>query len=202
MKKILLIITLFTSIISFGQDKFTTYESSYIDKSYNIDISIKDYPKFTLYINAYSLDKLHDKGGFMVTNKRHQAFLDALSQAKNKYQEWTNVAKENSVTELDKPMKIDLRTEAYFMYGNKWQFDYGVFPSFYFKVAEDERGLQYILIVRSGELKSSSNEYMSVDGVAFAFSSVEEIDDFISKISQEKIDEFVNKPKADDLFKD
>lgn len=202
MKKILLIITLFTSIISFGQEKFTTYKGTYVETPYNIDISVKDYPKFTLYIDALSLDDLHDKGGFMVDDDKHQAFIDALNQAKSKYEEWYTVAKENNVTELIKPMKIDLRTAAYFMYGNKWQFDYGVFPTFYFKIVKNERGLKHLLIVRSEELTSSSNEFMEVDGFAFIFSSADEIDDFISKISQEKIDEFVNKPKADDLFKD
>jgi hypothetical protein len=43
---------------------------------------------------------------------------------------------------------------------------------------------------------------MKVDGFVLVFSSSKEIDDFTTIISPEKITEFLNKPKNEDLFKD
>ena len=57
-------------------------------------------------------------------------------------------------------------------------------------------------LLRTGELQSSSNQFMKVDGFALVFSSSKEIDDFVNAISPEKITEFLNKPKNDALFKD
>ena len=43
---------------------------------------------------------------------------------------------------------------------------------------------------------------MKVDGFVLVFSSVNEIDNFTNEISTQKINEFINKPKSKDLFKD
>lgn len=185
-----------------AQDKFTTYENVYAKETFDIQITLKDNSMFTLYINALSLDKLRDKGGFMVDNSQYNAFIDALNQAKLKYNEWVETAKKNNISELDKEMKIKNKVSAFFLYGNDWHFQLTVDLRFDFKILESAGEIKYLLIVRSGELKSANNRFINVDGVVLVFSSESEIEDFLEGISEEKINTFRTKPKAEDLFKD
>lgn len=190
-----------TSLNSYAQENFSTYDNSYIGKTYNIQISSKEKDDVTLWIDAMSLDKLHDKGGLMLKTKDYQDFINAIGEAKLKYEEWIKTAKENNVKELTKTMKINSKVDTYFAYGD-WNFARNVFLDFEFKIIEKKEDLNYLLIIRTGELQSSSNQFMKVDGFALVFSSTAEIDKFTSAISIEKVNTFLNKPKAKDLFKD
>jgi hypothetical protein len=199
----LFILVAFLSLImnSYGQEKFTTYDNTYSEKTYEIQLSKDNTGSLTIWIDALSLDNLHEKGGIMVKEKQYQSFVDALGEAKTKYEEWVKTAKENSVTDLDKEMPIKCKVGGYFLYGGDWNFQYLVNLDFDFKIFESKGELKYLLIVRTGELQSSSNQFMKVDGVVLVFSSANEIQTFKDEISMEKINAFFNKPKADDLFK-
>ena len=185
-----------------AQEKFTTYDNTYAGKSYEIQISAKEKDKFTLYIDALSLDGMHDKGGIFIEQKNHQDFLNALLEAKQKYEEWEKTAKENNVKELDKTMTIKSKAGGYFLYGSEWNFQFLVNLKFDFKILESKGETKYLLLIRTGELQSSSNQFMKVDDFVLVFSSSKEIDDFMAAISTEKITELLNKPKKDALFKD
>jgi hypothetical protein len=191
-----------TTLQGKAQDEFTSYDNSYNGKTYEIQISAKEKEKFSLYINAMSLDEIHDKGGITIDQKQHQDFLNALTEAKLKYEEWVKTAKENDVKELDKTMTIKSNTGGYFLYGSKWNFQFLVSLKFDFKILESKGEIKYLLLVRTGELQSSSNEFMKVDGFVLVFSSANEINKFTTAISKEKITEFINKPKKEELFKD
>jgi hypothetical protein len=103
---------------------------------------------------------------------------------------------------LDKTMTVKSKSGGYFQYGTKWNFQFLVDLKFEFKIVESTGKIKYLLLIKTGELQSSSNKYMKVDGFVLVFSSSKEIDDFSAAISTEKITEFVNKPKKEDLFKD
>ena len=185
-----------------AQEKFASYDNSYNTKMYDIQISTKgDEDKYTFYIDAMSMDRLHDQGGILIRQKQHQDFLNALSDAKVKYIEWVKVAKENNVKELDKTMDITSKVGAYFKYGSDWEFQFLVNLRFDFKILESKGVLKYLLIVRTGELQSSSNRYMKVDGFVLVFTSASEIDNFTNLISVQKTEDFLKKPKPKDLFK-
>ena len=51
------------------------------------------------------------------------------------------------------------------------------------------------------KLVASDNEFIKVDGFVIIFSNVNEIDNFLNKISLTNINNFINKPKEEDLFK-
>jgi len=204
MKKMTLLVIIALALIGYNsnaQKKFTTYDNTYAKKTYDIQLSTEDNGKYTLYIDALSLDNLHEKGGLMVDEKRHQGFIDALNEAKLKYQDWVKTAKENDVKELDKEIPVKSKVAGYFLYGSDWQFQFLVNLGFDFKIFEKDGATQYLLIVRSGKMQSSSNQFMDMDGVVLVFTSDNEIQDFINLISLQKIKDFQNKPKADDLFK-
>lgn len=183
-----------------AQEKFSSYENSYIGKFYPIQIDSKDKDKFTLWIDAMSLDATHEKGGLMISEKNYQGFTEALFEAKLKYEEWIKTAKDNNVNQLDKQMSIKSRADAYFLYGSKWNFQFDFNLIYDFKILESKGELKYLLLVKTGELQSSSNQFMKVRGVTLIFNSSKEIDTFISLISRDKIEQFISKPKKEALF--
>lgn len=206
MKKIITVLAIcifaLTTFTSSAQEKLSSYDNTYSKKTYEILISSKEKEKFTLYVDAMSLDKLHNDGGFMIDQKYHANFLSALQEASVKYEEWVKTAKENNVKDLDKTMTIKSKCASYFKYGSDWNFQFLVNLTFDFRVLESGGETKHLLIVRTGELQSSSNQFMKVDGFVLVFSSIDEINEFTAAISLDKISEFVNKPKSEELFKD
>lgn len=184
-----------------AQEKFTTYDNSYAAKTYDIQISTKESGGYKLYIDAMSMDKLNKEGGIMVKENQLPDFITALNEAKAKYEEWVKTAKENNVKDLDKRMTIKSKVGGYFLYGD-WNFQFVVYLDFDFKIIESKGETKYMLIVRTGELQSSSNQFMKVDGFVLVFQDSKEIDAFTAAISPQKVADFMNKPKAKDLFKD
>jgi hypothetical protein len=194
------IISTILSLNVYAQQKLSTYNSAYFNKSFDIKASIYQ-NKFKLYIDAVSMDKLHEVGGFMVEESKYQAFIKALNDAKSKYQEWDQTAKQNNVKELEKEMAIKSKVGGYFLYGSDWHFQFNANLTFDFNIIESDGEINYLLILRSGKMQSSSNQYMTVDGFVLVFTSANEIQELIEAISMEKINEFKTKQKAEDLFK-
>lgn len=197
-----LLLLVFVGFKSFGQEKFSDYQNSYPKETYNIRIDSKDKERFSLFIDVFSLDRVHEVGGFLINQKNYPAFIKAINDAKAKYEEWVNTAKINKVDELIKSMSFNSEAKAYFLFGDKWQFQDYVNLKFDFRIIEEDGEINYYLMILSGELTSSSNQFMKINGLALVFSSTKEIEDFLSKISKEKIDVFLNKPKKEALFND
>src|SRR5680860_96209 len=195
----LCLLTIITVEESYAQEKFTAYDNTYIGKTFDINLSLEEEE---LYIDAMSLDELYDKGGIRISKKQHQDFLNAIAEAKTKYIEWVKIAKENNVKTFNKSMNIKSVVGSYFLYGSEWKSQLIVNLAFDFQILEDEGELTYLLIIRTDELKASSNEHLKVDGFLLVFSSVNEIDAFTNEISRQKINAFIPKPKEKDLFKD
>lgn len=204
MKKLIMMMAIMMCFvgIGFAQEKFATYDNTYINKTYDISINVENDDKFTLYINAMSVDEIHETGGFMINEKEYQKFIDALQSASLKYQEWDSIARLNNVVELNKKMTdIKCKAGGYFLYYDEWKFQFFLIPTFSFLILESNNEIKRLLIVGSGQMTASSNQYMDVDGVMLVFSSIVEIQDFINLISISKINEFKNQPKKEDLFK-
>jgi hypothetical protein len=204
MKNCFLIFVFYFSVV-FGttaQEKYATYRNSYVDKDYDISVSFND-PKFSIYIDGMPFDRIRDSGGFSVDEKSYPGFIRDLKAAREKYSEWIEVAKANNVTVLDKSVELKPQVvTGYFMGGSKFYFDFSVRPEFDFKILDKESGLKYLMIVRSGKMAASSNEYIDTDGFGLVFTSVAEMDEFIELIGTEKLTEFKNISKnKDTLFK-
>lgn len=203
MKKLAVILILCTltlcSINTLAQVRYKTYYCSYVNKNYNIDL---DTSRRVLYIDGMSLDRLHDKGGIILYKDQLPGFIESMNIAKNKYIEWVKTAKENNVTELNKKIATSAVSAGYFKYGKDWEFAFDINLTFSFQIIQTNGEVAHLLVIKTGELKSSSNEYMTVDGFLLIFSSVTEINNFMNSISPENITNFLNKPKAADLFKD
>ena len=187
-----------------AQDKFATYQNSFGDKTErNIQISSKEKGKYTLYIEALPMDKLFkDGGGIQLSEKQNPDFIKALETAKLKYEEWVKTAKENNVTDLRKEISVKPICGAFFKAGSDWHFQFKLSLTFTFMVLTIKDEVKYLLTINTGKVTSSSNQFTTVDGFSIIFASVDEIDKFKEAISIEKINEFIAKPKAKDLFKE
>jgi hypothetical protein len=187
----------------FGQEVFGSYESSYFEEKFDLKFSDKDKGKFNLYISAMSFDRLADEGGINFGDKsKYEAFISTLNQAKLKYQEWVLTAKQNNVEEVSKAMSFKTRCGSHFLYGREWHFQFFVTLQYEFKILKKGDNIQYLLIIKTGQLQASDNQFMKVDGFVIVFTSETEIQDFIDALSIDKIEALKNKNKAKELFKD
>jgi len=187
-----------------AQEKFSSYDNVFLEKTFQIEISLKD-GSATLWIDAASLDNSVDKAGYEIEEQQLNGFIENMNEAKTKYIEWINKAKENNVSEVDKIIELtskNQRMSGYFLYGD-WQFDHNVYLFYNFKVFKDDKTdkVNYLLIVRSGKLQSGSNQFMDCKDVVLIFTTSDEITDFLNIISPDKITAYKNKPKTEELFK-
>lgn len=178
--------------VAFGQEKYTAYENRYYDKKYDISVFTKDSSAYELYIDMFSIDNSAKKGGIIIESSKHTSFLNTLNDAKGKYKEWVNVAKtyksgSNDILEYEVPVI------GYFQFGGRIQLNVNL--TFDFKIVDNK----YLLVIGTGKLTSTSNEFITADGFIFVFQNENEIDDMINILSVEKVKEFMNIPKSSEL---
>jgi hypothetical protein len=204
MKRIIYsLIACFITLVTFAQDEkqISEFKSNYFNETFSVKIIGQNNKDFKLIIAAKSLDDLHDEGGVFISSELYQKFVLSIDSAKAKYVEYVNIAKTNNVKELDKRLNYTFKADGFFEYGSSWEFQFDVLFKYDFKISAKGDDVKYLLIVRSGELTSSSNPYIKMDGFVWVFNSIEEIDSFKEAISKQNIDEFFSKPKVEDLFK-
>ena len=201
-KKLFFLGGLLLPLLSFSQTDYTNYEMSYFEKKniYKIQVSEDKQALDRVWIDAFSMDGTSKEGSLIIDAKKLEGFKEYLNFAKAKYLEWEKTAKENNVKELDKEIEFDGKRQFYsaaFSYG-KWHFDYSVPLKYRFKIVDGK----YLLIISTGELNSSSNQFIDSDGIVIVFSNENEIQEFIDKLNVAKMEEiFKNNTKKDDLFK-
>lgn len=186
-----------------GQKQFTTYQNTITKELYNIQLSFDKKGNFSIWFDAYSSDKLIKKVGFYVKEKEYPLFIDNLLAAKSKYIEWVATANENNVTELKKEMAINTQpVTGYFYFGSDWHFIYNIKPTYNFSISEMNNEIEYLLLIRSGKLIASDNQYMDCNSFYLIFNSAEEISRLVEAISLSNIEKFKNNTgEKDDLFK-
>ena len=182
-----------------AQEKLSSYKID--NTNYSVQINVIDSTNYKLYIDMYSLDNIHETVGIMVDTNQRNDLEDAIKKAKLKFIEWKKVAIKNSVKDFNKSMDISVSAGAYFLYGDEWRFQYDINLSFSFMVFESKGRVYYYLVMSTGKLTASDNEYMTVDGAGNLFSTTTEINSFIHSISLDVIKSYLNKPKTEDLFK-
>lgn len=205
MKKLnlILIIISFISTSSYAQKEIgrITCEDFEMDIVVSFSES-KDKTSYTYWIDALSLDRSIDNVGFMVKKEQLNRFVESLKFANEKYIQWSNIAKENNVKDLTKEIELPkkLVVGGYFTYGD-WKFDYSVKPKIKFLIREGKSGLSHRLIVYSGEMIASDNEYIDCDGAALPFSNLEMMDEFLELLSEKTRNDFlIHQMNKDNLF--
>jgi D-ribose pyranose/furanose isomerase RbsD len=204
MKKLLLLLTCafaFTAGMN-AQDPISLFGMNYFDTSEQIDYETSAGEpdtdgEFSYYIDMYSTE---DRAvSLIVTSKNASKFISLLTQFKTKFINWDSTAVANNITDLNKTIKTEkLKLKSAFLYGD-WQFDYSVNLEATFK----HINAKPVLIVRTGELQSSSNQFMKTDSGIWVFNSAEEIQTLIDTIDSVAVkNHFDKKNSKKDLFED
>lgn len=201
MKHLLIIFLLINiNLIVKAQTKLDDYQMIYFKKSFDINVSQEknDTSKYTYYIDGSSADARHEKVCLDIPSKSIPDFITFLNTAKQTYSKWQETAKANNVTELTKDIEIkNFKCGAAFVYGD-WNFDFNILLSPRVKIVDGKM----LLIIGTGELQSSSNQFMKHDGLLLAFTNTNEVDDFIGKLNLSKARAlFSKKNNTDALFK-
>jgi hypothetical protein len=205
--KVLTLLLICSTIFSYGQKDYEKYTMSYfdgvgkLDSEYQISVSEQN---GKLYIDMYGSDKLRSNGGIIVDTKYREGLRQNLMDSKVKYDEWVKVGKENDVKDMDKKMSkiVSKGIKGFFQYGSEWEFDSSVKLSFTFRITESEDGnVRYLMIVRTGDMVSSTNQYMDVDEFMWVFVNGQEVQELIDLLDDTKIETFLNKKdEVKDLF--
>jgi hypothetical protein len=179
-----------------AQMDYTTFQYELQTKP--LDIQVTEEGK--IYVTMVSLDKTSKSAGMILTSKKAEDLIVELTAARDKFIEWKAVAIKNGVTDVEKPMDLSLSCSGFFTYG-KWQFDFSVKPELTFRVMDLGAGVKQLLILKTGQMTSSSNQFMETTGGVIVFKDAEQINDFISKIKTESVQKFLAKPKDEELFR-
>lgn len=180
MKKVLLLLfALLATSNVFAEKKVSEYNSSYFEKTYDIESTDVKNGSFTYYIYCESKDDYHKTVGFSLKSSEIPNFVKNLQVIKEKFAEWTQVAKDNKVTDYDKAFDVSFKSvRCFFLYGKDWHFTSTRFKP-YFKVTNESK---YLAVFNVGELTASDNQFMDVDGFMIVFQDGNEIDEFIQAI--------------------
>jgi len=182
MKKILLSIVAFTlCIISvYGEQVVGNYTLGYFNKTYEIEAGKPKNGKFAIYIQV-SAERDYTRAMVGISSDDLEDLKQSLIQMKEKYEEWTKVAKENNVTEMTKSMDIKFPSATICWNASKWFFSFGCKLQPQFLIL---KGKHVVSIVK--KVTASSNDYID-ETIYWVFSDPKEIDALISQLDFETI---------------
>ncbi|MFZ1791546.1 MAG: hypothetical protein WAT92_24680 [Saprospiraceae bacterium] len=181
-----------------AQKLYSRYSSSFFEnKEYEILLSNEVDSSYSIFIEMQAKNG-SDKGGMIITKSSHASFLDTMKVLRKKYLDWSNIAVENKVKDLDKSIDIDYSPDAcYFKPGINTHLDWSSNFVFLFKVIE----YKPMVIIWSQKLISESNKLITNEGYYLTFKSLAEMDKFISLLNIDKIKSYLSKPPTKDIFK-
>ncbi|MBK8805270.1 MAG: hypothetical protein IPO21_00930 [Bacteroidales bacterium] len=179
----------FTCSAANAQKKMDTFTMNHFGKTLDIKASErKSNGDFNLYIQAHSIDKLVNEVLLIIKRDNLTTFRAIIDTAEAIYSKWSDAAKTNNITELNKDIVIDkIDIDASFIFEENRFFDTSVELKARFKIID---GKHLLIIENTEELVSETNKNIKSKGFYLLFNSTEELQSFSSKISQESIKRF------------
>jgi hypothetical protein len=198
MKKILFLLacSLCFLNVAFAEKVVGKYSLSYFDKTYEIEASEIKKDKFSIYIQV-SAKKSNTRAMLEIESDKVDELKQALSKMKEKFVEWSNIARDNNVTDMTKSMDIRFPSMSICWRSSKWffSFEHRFQPEFMIL----ESGKHVVFITKKAT--SSSNKYID-ETIYWVFAYPEEIDELISQLDIERIKSELTKTQNEsDLFK-
>ena len=184
----------------FGQTNLTSYNSSYFSKKYDVMVSKPDAKgKFSYYIDCSSFEPNSKNVNLIVKNDEVESLVAFLTEIKSIYIKWKQTAVDNKISDLNKPVDSKKITLGIGFYYGSWHFDFSANISARFKIINEK----YLMLVESGKLIASDNQYITNKGMVIAFSNEKEFDDFINVFDKSLVENFLNnKSSKESLFKE
>ena len=181
---------------SFAEKNVGSYSLSYFNKQYDIEASEIKNGKFSVYIQV---NAERDITRAMIEDKSDdlEEFVQFLLKMKEKYVEWSEVAKANNVTDMSKDMDFKSPSITICWSSSKWFFSFGHKLQPRFLILESGKMVASIY----KKVTASSNQYID-EKIYWVFSDAKEIDDLVSQLDVEKIKAKLQETQnANDLFK-
>lgn len=132
----------------------------------------------------------------VIDNNNLDEFVQALSRTKNKFEEWTSVAKKNNVGKMYKSIDVSFPTIKVtgVLSGNRFSANSVLEPSF--SIRNNRSSVSFLDVAPSISKKVLDKMVM------WAFDSPKEIEELISNIEPTRIKYIISKEKSEsDLFK-
>ncbi len=192
----LLVALISTSVLSAQEFVYETFYNLQTDRSYDLEVYLNDEDQIDhIFIEV---DGNYDEVFIKVKRNQLDAFHNALRQAKSKFLEWQQVAKDNNVLDFYKAMDITFpEIEAYWYCDNDWKDSFGKKPQVLFIV--NEEGESFVSVgttVTDWEDDSYEETYVLILGYSLDF------DDLINRTKLTYIQNKVNEKAIDSLFRD
>lgn len=203
MRKFLLIIGLLSPLVlpASAQRAETSFYGSHLKKTYYVKATQPNTKgRYDLHIEMQSLDELSKEIYLDIQYRTISKWIETLQEVKDTYVKWRETAITNEVTKASKTIK-ECGTLSYlcfpvFKYGD-WHKVMAHPILFVFQVSSDDINL----IIATGRVTASKNQFISSDGGVIILSSEQEIDDFIACFDDEWVRAYYDAKKdTDDLF--
>lgn len=201
MKQIYLsLIAIFLISSSLAQNLITTFHGEYLEKTYKVEATKPDAKgRFELYIEMISLDKLSDQIKLRVHRNSLEKCRTVLNAVAEKYVEWSTIAIKNHTEKINKAIEVKIPNfvfSAVFKYGD-WHQKANIKPLFVFSFENGKAQL----IISTGKVQATDNQFISSVGGVIALSSLDEITSFINCFDEKLVDDFyLEKNSIEDLF--
>lgn len=195
-KSILIVVVILFSANINAEDVIGTYTSNYFNKSYDIEASEIKNGKFSIYIQV-SAERESTKAMISIDSDKLELFRQSLIQTKEKFVEWSKVAKENNVTDMLKDMGIKYPSATICWLSSKWHFSFGQKLTPKFLILDNNKHV----ISFCEKVTASDNKYID-ETIYWVFSDPKEIDDLLSVLDYNIIKQKLEKKEnAAELFK-
>lgn len=162
---------------------------------------------FSIEISSSTHDSKRTDVGIEIDAYSYERFYKFLNAVADKYENWTQVAKENNISSYYKKLDFTEVAGGYYWVGDDWHIDDEVQYQAYFNVTKSGGVIQYeMTIISFGDklYDPDENFFSRCDDVYLTFSNPKELRkviDFINIETNEEIKNYLNRPKKDDLFK-
>ena len=199
MKKLLFISSLMLFIFtvrSYSEKVISTYSLSYFNKQYDIEASDIKNGQFSLYVQV-NAEKDFTRAMIGLKSQDIPEFIEFLNKMKEKYIEWSDVAKTNKVINISKDMDLKSPSITICWSSSEWFFSFGQKLQPRFLVIDN--GKMVVSIYK--KVTASSNRYIDEE-IYWVFSDPKEIDELILQLNINQIMKKLQEDeKAGGLFK-
>lgn len=200
MKKTLILFTLLmcTLFASAGQKQIGTFYSSYFHQSYPVSIGINESGKLDCVRIDLASEYESESANLYLYPSQVSPFVDFLTQMKNKFSEWINVAKANNVTDMTKAMDFESSDVTVSWYAaDHWRFAFKHHMQPHFKITKSGEFVVYC----TDKVFAVNNKYLTLT-YYFAFGKPEDIQALIDMLQPTNLEKFVKEEdNKSDLFK-
>lgn len=196
MRKIILLLFIAGVQSIYAKTPVGQYTLSYFDRPFRVEAGGLKNGGFSVYIEVKGEDT---KDAFiMVESKNLNKLKSSLSKLRDKYTEWSSVAKENGVSKMTKEMDVKIPpTTIYWETPSRIHISANnkLYPVF--SVLDD--GSHTVIIAKTA--KSAFNQFIT-ENIYWVFSSADEIDELLAILDEGKIAKSIKgEGELLDLFK-